>query len=60
MTYNFDNDTYTVPLGLGLGQVTKRGKTIYNLFLEPQWSVADEGEGWPEWQVFLGLNILLL
>jgi hypothetical protein len=60
MTYDFENDGYSVPLGLGLGQVLKRGKTIYNLFLEPQWTVADEGEGWPEWQVFLGLNILLL
>lgn len=58
MTYDFENDTYSVPLGLGIGQVWKSGTTTYNLFVEPQWSVADEGAGWPEWQVFLGFNMV--
>ena len=58
MTYDFENDTYSVPLGLGIGQVWKSGTTTYNLFVEPQWSVADKGAGWPEWQVFLGFNMV--
>ena len=45
-----------MPLGLGLGQVFKSGTTIYNLFVEPQWSVASKGAGWPQWQVFVGFN----
>lgn len=55
--YNFQNDSYGVPLGLGIGQVMKSGKTVYNLFVEPQGSVADRGPGQPRWQVFFGLNL---
>ena len=55
--YNIENDNYSVPLGIGIGQVMKRGNTVYNLFIEPQYSVADRGPGQPEWQVFVGLNM---
>ncbi len=55
--YNLDNDNYSVPLGVGIGHVIKKGKTVYNLFIEPQFSVADRGPGWPEWQVFVGFNM---
>lgn len=55
--YNFESDTYSVPLGVGFGQVIPQGNTVYNVFIEPQWSVADKGPGWPGWQVFLGLNM---
>lgn len=55
--YNFENDNYSVPLGIGAGKVIKTKKTVYNLFVEPQWSVADEGPGQPEWQVFMGFNM---
>lgn len=56
-TYNLDNDNYSVPLGIGIGQVFKRDRTVFNLFVEPQWSVADKGPGQPKWQVFFGLNM---
>jgi len=56
MAYNFENDTYSVPLGLGLGQVIPTEKVVFNVFVEPQVSVADRGAGWPEWQIFVGLN----
>ncbi|MNG40054.1 hypothetical protein D3C84_1284710 [compost metagenome] len=49
-----------MPLGVGIGQVIKRGQTVYNLFVEPQWSVADKGLGQPKWQVFFGLNMQFL
>ena len=55
--YNFDTDNYSVPVGIGFGQVIPRGKTVYNIFVEPQWSIADKGPGWPEWQVFVGFNM---
>lgn len=58
--YNFENDNYSVPLGVGLGQVIKKGKTVYNVFVEPQFSVADDGPGQPEWQIFFGLNLQFL
>lgn len=58
--YDFEDDTYTIPLGIGIGQVIPKGKTVYNAFIEPQWSVADKGPGWPEWQVFIGFNMQFL
>jgi len=58
--YNLENDDYSVPLGVGIGQVMKRGKTVYNFFVEPQFSVADRGPGQPEWQIFTGLNMQFL
>ncbi|MEJ2240231.1 MAG: hypothetical protein P8X82_18225 [Gemmatimonadales bacterium] len=56
-TYNFENDDYSVPLGLGIGKVITSGKTVYNFFAEPQYSVADRGPGQPQWQVYFGLNM---
>ena len=58
--YNLENDDYSVPLGVGIGQVIKQGKTVYNVFVEPQFSVADEGPGQPEWQIFMALNMQFL
>jgi hypothetical protein len=58
--YNFKNDDYSVPLGVGIGQVIKKGKTVYNVFAEPQFSVADHGPGQPEWQIFAGFNMQFL
>lgn len=58
--YNFENDNYSVPLGIGIGQVIKMGKTVFNIFVEPQFSVADRGPGQPEWQIFAGFNMQFL
>ncbi|RLT96054.1 MAG: hypothetical protein D9N14_14040 [Ketobacter sp.] len=58
--YNFENDHYSVPVGIGIGQVFKQQKTVYNLFIEPQFSLADDGPGQPQWQVYMGLNMQFL
>ena len=58
--YNFQNDRYSVPMGLGIGQVIKHQSTVYNFFIEPQGSVADHGPGQPRWQIFAGLNLQFL
>ena len=55
-TWDLEHDTYSVPLGFGAGKVIRTEKRVYNLFVEPQWSVVDDGAGWPEWQVFVGFN----
>lgn len=55
--YNFENDTYSVPVGLGIGKVVPTSKVVMNLFVEPQVSIADDGSTWPEWQVFAGFNM---
>ena len=58
--YNFENDSYGIPLGAGIGRAIKKGNVVYNIFVEPQCSVADDGAGQPEWQIFLGLNLQFL
>lgn len=60
MVYNFENDNYSVPLGLGLGKVIRKGNTVFNFFVEPQYSVADRGPGQPEWQIYFALNMQFL
>ena len=55
--YDFETDNYSVPIGFGAGKVFKKNKIVYNAFIEPQWSAADKGPGWPEWQVFVGFNM---
>ena len=58
--YNFENDNYSIPLGIGIGRIIKKGKTVYNFFVEPQFSVADRGPGQPNWQIFFALNLQFL
>jgi hypothetical protein len=58
--YNLESDDYSVPLGIGIGQVIKQGKTVYNVFVEPQFSVADRGPGQPKWQIYIALNMQFL
>lgn len=59
--FDLETDSYTIPIGLGGGKVMKKGSVVYNAFVEPQFSVADEGPNpWPEWQVFFALNLQFL
>jgi hypothetical protein len=56
-SYNLDNKTYAIPMSLGIGQVIPTPKVVYNVFIEPQYLVADKGEGWAKWQIFMGVNL---
>jgi len=58
--YNFENDSYSVPIGLGIGKIFKRGNKVFNFFVEPQYSVATEGVGQPQWQIYFALNMQFL
>ncbi len=57
VTYDLETDNYAVPIGIGLGKVFKTDTAMYNLFIEPQYSVFSKGAGYPEWQIFTGLNV---
>ncbi len=59
-TYNFQNNDYSVPLGIRIGKVFKRNTTVFNVFVEPQWSVHDSGTGLPKQQVFFAVNMQFL
>ncbi|WP_455281956.1 hypothetical protein [Cupriavidus necator] len=56
-TFDLQRDTYYIPVGFGAGKVWKEGSTIFNAFVEPQYSVAHHGNGVPQWTVFAGLNM---
>ena len=60
-TWNFNlrNGDYSIPIGVGAGKIWKGNGVTYNLFAEPQWTVAHQGEGQPKFQVFFGLNLQL-
>ncbi len=58
-TFNLENGDYYIPLGIGAGKVWKVGRNTLNAFLEPQWTVAHEGDGLPEWTLFFGLNVTI-
>ncbi len=42
---------------LGAGKAWRVGKNIFNVFAEPQWTVAHRGEGLSQFTLFAGLNI---
>ena len=60
MVYDFESDDYTVHLGLGLGKVFPTKEIVYNLYVEPQYSVLDRGSSFPQWQIFAGFNLQFL
>jgi hypothetical protein len=55
-TFDLHNNGYYVPIGLGVGKVWKIGSTIMNCFVEPQWTVLQDQDGFPRFQAFLGIN----
>ncbi len=55
--FDLKSGDYVVPFGMGIGQVLKAGKVIYNVFFEPQFSILHDGTGQPKVQIFAGLNL---
>ena len=56
-TFNLKSGDYVVPIGVGVGHVIKSKEIIYNIFLEPQFSILHEGAGQPKVQFFAGINL---
>ncbi|MEM8768580.1 MAG: hypothetical protein AAGE43_14120 [Pseudomonadota bacterium] len=55
--FDLENDTYHVPVGLGFGRVIPTERIVFNVFIEPQFTILDKGPGQPEFQLFLGFNM---
>ena len=57
--WNFDleaGDSY-IPVGFGIGRAMPIGNgTTMNAYVEPQYTVFQEGSGAPQWQIFGGIN----
>jgi len=56
-TFDLENDDYNVPIGFGIGKILKVDKTVFNIFVEPQFTVLHRGVGQPALQIFAGLNM---
>ncbi len=54
--FNIDDNAFHMPIALGIGKVVKVGDTMFNLFIEPQYSMLHEGTQ-PQFQVFTGINL---
>lgn len=57
MVFDFANNRYLVPVGLGFGKVFKAGNAIANAFIEPQFTAYHKGSGQPAFQLFMGLGL---
>jgi hypothetical protein len=58
--FNFENSEYNIPIGFGIGKVVKSGNTVFNMFIEPQFTILHDGLRQPEVQIFAGLNLQFL
>lgn len=56
-TWDLHEGTYYLPIGAGVGKVWKLATATTNFFIEPQWTVAHDGDGVPEFQIYAGLNL---
>ena len=54
--FNLETDSYNVPVGLGIGKVVPTPGAVFNIFVEPQFTILDRGPGQPELQLFVGFN----
>ena len=55
--FDLESDDYHVPFGVGIGKVLKSERVVYNLFIEPQFTMAHQGAGQPAFQIFTGVNL---
>ena len=58
--FDIENSSYNVPVGFGIGKVVKSGRTVFNMFIEPQFTILHDGVGQPELQIFAALNMQFL
>jgi hypothetical protein len=58
--FDLENSSHNVPIGFGIGKVVKSDNTVFNMFIEPQFTILHDGVGQPELQIFAGLNLQFL
>jgi hypothetical protein len=60
MAFNLKDGSYNVPVGVGIGQVVPTRSAVFNVFVEPQFTVLSHGPGQPNLQIFVGFNTQFL
>ncbi len=56
-SFDLEKGYYNVPIGLGIGKIVKAGSSLFNIFMEPQYSVYAYGGGQPKLQIFAGFIV---
>jgi hypothetical protein len=56
---DFENENYSFPIALGIGKIVKVDKNMFNLFVEPQYSIWTRGTQ-PQFQLMMGIIFDLL
>ena len=54
--FNLEDDSYNVPMALGLGKVIPSPGAVFNIWIESQYTVLSKGANQPELQIFVGFN----
>lgn len=54
--FNLENDSYNVPMGLGIGKVVPTPSAVFNIYIEPQYTILSRGAMQPQLQIFVGFN----
>ncbi|NJN28683.1 MAG: hypothetical protein HC819_23245 [Cyclobacteriaceae bacterium] len=54
--FDFEKEAYSVPFALGIGKVIKVDNTVFNMYVEPQYSVYIKGAQ-PIFQILTGINL---
>ncbi len=57
--FDLKNSVFHVPMAVGIGKVVKVDNTLFNLFVEAQYTAISKGTQ-PQFQIFTGINIQLL
>ena len=57
-TFDLMHGNYYIPVGIGGGAVWKQGNTLFNAFIEPQFTIAHDGAT-PQFTIFFGINTTL-
>ncbi|MEJ2594455.1 MAG: hypothetical protein P8100_04870 [bacterium] len=55
--FDFENDAYNIPIGLGIGKVVKVNRVVFNIFIEPQFTMYNKGQGIPLFALFGAINM---
>ncbi|BDD05763.1 transporter [Aureibacter tunicatorum] len=58
--FDIERGEYNIPLGIGIGKIVKINNTVYNVFIEPQYSIASKGMYQPTFQLFTAINMQFL
>jgi hypothetical protein len=58
-SWNRENDDYYIPVGLGGGRAWGVGGKVVSAFIEPQWTVAHQGDGVPKFTLFAGISVVM-